>query len=137
MVLIEWTDEWSVNVPVLDEDHRALFKAVNAFYDAAIAGTAVDELRVRFEELVVHARAHFAREEEIMARADFNRLAWHKEEHEKILVRLIDFCREHMLAGDGRAVPDEAGDFLRRWVLEHIEEEDFCFKRFLERQELA
>lgn len=120
-----------MDIPVLDQDHRALFGLINDLYELASGGASVAAVREKFEEVVVHARLHFTREEDMMERSGFPRLAWHRQDHEKIMGRFVAFCREHLLGEAPDGLPATTGEFFRHWVIQHIEEEDFCYRSYL------
>lgn len=136
MGLIRWKESWRIGVASLDRDHRALVRMVNRFHEAARKGENPSHLRLLFEEIVDHAREHFAREEEMMERAGFRRRLWYRETHQRFLGHLIEYCRTCLM---GEVLPDlseEAGAFLHHWVVDHLEE-DFCYKVFLKNRGMA
>jgi hemerythrin len=85
---LRWTDRFSVGVPELDEDHRALVCLVN---EACAAWTARERGRLRtiMDSLNELAAAHFEREEGVLrSLPEYRLLASHVDEHQNRLRQL-------------------------------------------------
>ena len=63
----------------MDQDHEAAADCLDRLLELADQGR--DGLAAAFHEFIEHNRAHFAREEGLMARMDFPPAAGHKAEH--------------------------------------------------------
>lgn len=126
---VAWTDEMSVGVEVLDEDHRNLVDLINR-YLAAITEDDLLLIHDVFRELERYTHYHFAREEALMAQCGFSGLDAHKRKHEVLTNRLRDLFEDVMW--DSRIAADgEVRTFMESWLMEHILKEDFGYRKCL------
>lgn len=133
MSYIDWSDQFRLGIPSVDDDHQRLFEHLDIFLTAEHDGLPSTELAVRLDSFLIEAAAHFAREERMLDRHDYPFLATHRLEHERLLAHLGHF-RERIVAGVMVADhANEAADYLRAWLLRHILEEDQRFRPFLMR----
>ncbi|MDX1432705.1 MAG: bacteriohemerythrin [Gammaproteobacteria bacterium] len=127
--LIEWRAEYSVGVPAVDAEHRELIELINELH----AGLEGEDARMSTADFLgeIHARiaAHFALEEKIMREHNYDQLADHKADHE----RLLDEIRDLMDAyEDGHYVDFERlSRDLDRWFTEHFKTKDARLHRRL------
>jgi hemerythrin-like metal-binding protein len=114
----ELENRYLLGVESMDITHRAFVNLVNAL--GACDRSRFVEL---FPELVVHTRAHFAAEEEMMERSEFPATSEHRSEHARVLGEM-----ERFAAGlrDGRTQLARAYviDALPRWFYLHAETMD-------------
>jgi len=89
MPFIVWTNQLSVDVKILDNDHKRLVILINDLHDALMAGRDSNALEGIFDELVANTRIHFAHEEKLLAAAGYGDVAAHKQAHEQKLKQLL------------------------------------------------
>lgn len=83
MALLTWSDDYKVNIRVIDNEHRALFDMVNAIDDAVQKGDAEAAIAAGLKALLRYAHEHFPDEERFIAQSGYPKLAQHKAEHDK------------------------------------------------------
>ncbi|MBE9532262.1 MAG: hemerythrin, partial [Proteobacteria bacterium] len=66
MQRVKWHDGLSVGVDEIDGQHRALFKAVNAFLDSVESASNMDDVAVVITFLEEYLEVHFETEERAM-----------------------------------------------------------------------
>ena len=130
MPFASWTEELSVGVDALDEDHRQLFAMVNGLFDAIEGGTGGELLAALFDALVDYTRGHFAREEALMAARHFPGLAAHRAEHIQ-LTESVHHLRQRFLAGAAEAVGHELLVLFKTWLTSHIRVSDCAYKPYV------
>jgi hemerythrin-like metal-binding protein len=90
MALIEWRKEYCTGIKGVDFEHEALIRQINAVYelveDRADKALVIDSLG----EIYGSISAHFALEEQMMKRHNYDHYQQHKADHE----RLLDDIRE-------------------------------------------
>ena len=128
MPFIVWTSQLSVDVKILDNDHKRLVILINDLHDALMAGRDSKALEGIFDELVANARIHFAHEEKLLAAAGYGDVAAHKQEHEQKILQLLSMQSRFKSARESAAYL-EVLDQLKNWLLEHTESTD---KEFVE-----
>jgi hemerythrin len=82
MSTLAWTDKLVLNQPTLDSTHEEFVAHLNAFGAALDAG--VDALPA-YHALLAHTEAHFAMEEDWMARCGFEAQNCHASQHAMVL----------------------------------------------------
>jgi hemerythrin len=90
MKILEWTPEYSVNIPEIDREHEVWFETVNRLHEAMLVGKGVEHLAAILAESTQSAFAHFAHEEQLMAAAGYAESAAHVEQHDE----MRRMCRE-------------------------------------------
>ncbi|MFG6456250.1 hemerythrin domain-containing protein [Roseateles sp. BYS96W] len=82
MTTLAWTDNLVLNQPTLDTTHQEFVELLNAFGDALDAG---DDALPAYHALLTHTEAHFAMEEDWMARCGFDPQNCHASQHAMVL----------------------------------------------------
>ena len=82
MSTLAWTESLALNQPTLDTTHQEFIELLNAFGAALDAG--VDALPA-YQALLAHTEAHFAMEEDWMARCGFEAQNCHSSQHAMVL----------------------------------------------------
>ncbi len=125
---LNWSPAISVNVKVIDDQHKKLFDILNRALLMKDRGSdqyaMIDVLR----ELVDYSDYHFRTEDNYMLDNNYPLFQAHRREHGQYLRKLgalIDACEK---AESG--LPDELGAFLEHWLLEHVSESDLRYARY-------
>ena len=82
MSTLAWTEKLALNQPTLDSTHQEFVDHLNAFGTALDAG--IDALPA-YHALLAHTEAHFAMEEDWMARCGFEPQNCHASQHAMVL----------------------------------------------------
>ena len=127
MSLITWTDDLSVGVRRLDDDHKILIGLINKLYDAMSDGHGDELLASVLSALKKYTATHFFREESLMKSYDYPDYEDHKKHHESLINRLNDFVARYN-KNKNTVNTIEISRFLQDWLLNHIKQEDFQYK---------
>jgi hemerythrin-like metal-binding protein len=130
MPLMTWTDRLSVGVKVLDEDHKRLIAMVNELYDAMQAGQGREALGRILDGLVRYTKEHFVREEKFFAQSGYPATAPHKQEHDALTQQVIEVQRKYA-AGSAATLTLEVLQFLKKWLINHIQGSDQKYRAHL------
>ncbi len=120
--LITWSDEFSIDIQEIDEQHKRLVELINQLYDAITTKRPAEALEKVLDDLVEYTRVHFAVEECVLRLFDYPDYDAHKAVHDKIAARVIEFQRQFR-AGDHK-VGMELLYFLKDWLMDHINKVD-------------
>ncbi len=82
MTTLAWTDNLVLNQPTLDTTHQEFVEHLNAFGAALDAG---EDALPAYHALLAHTEAHFAMEEDWMARCGFEPQNCHSSQHAMVL----------------------------------------------------
>ena len=119
--LISWSDELSVGIQEIDEQHKILVDLLNSLY-LAIREHHGNEATVKIlNDLVDYTRIHFAVEESLLRVLDYPEYESHKHHHELLIEQINELSRK---IENGKHVGFELLHFLKNWLTRHILEED-------------
>lgn len=135
MEQIDWDDSFSFGNEIIDRQHRkwielynTLVKAMSESTPAAFSGVSVDALQVMHE----YTLYHFRYEENVMANAGYPGLAHHWRLHKDFDYKIFAYLRK---METGKLVSNsELLDMLRKWLINHIFQEDMKVHRFLKKR---
>lgn len=127
--LVEWTDELSVGVQEIDEQHKILVGLVNRMYESIIRRTDRQEINVILNELAQYTVIHFAVEESLMRIFDYPDYDAHKKHHQELINQVVEL--QHKTAANEASVSMEVLHFLRHWLTYHILNDDKKYGPFL------
>ncbi len=134
MPLIEWTDEMSVGLPELDDDHRLIIEAINQLDASAGDAAQQDVVRQHLMRLRRYAEVHFAREENVLAACAYPALEVQKKEHQDF-VKCIQEATQRFDAKPAESVEiisQALLGFLTDWLRHHILIEDMAYRPYVE-----
>lgn len=129
MPLFQWTQEYSVNVRELDEQHKKLVKMINNLDDSMKSGNDGDMIKAILDELLDYTAYHFETEERLLVQYGYPRLENHKKEHDTLSWQVLDL-RTRYESGEG-VEAKEILDFLTGWLKSHILFSDKQYRTFL------
>jgi hemerythrin-like metal-binding protein len=119
MPLLEWTEDMSVGVKVIDDDHKKLIDMLNELNDGILAGKTSDALESVIDKLLRYTKYHFAREERFFAETGYPDGATHKAEHD-LLARRVSNLQMRFETGQSFILSTETMEFLKNWLIDHI-----------------
>lgn len=128
MSAIVWDPEFSVNIKVIDEQHKKLVDTINMLYDAMSEGKGSTVLADIFNNLAEYTTVHFATEEDFMIRFSYPDYEEHKSAHESCVTKVSDFQRRFNKGEVSLSI--ELVTFLVNWLHNHLLEMDQKYKTF-------
>lgn len=129
MAFIEWTEELSVRVRKIDEQHMRLVQLVNDIHATVVAGSERQALIRIFDELINYTVYHFKTEEDYFEAYRYEDKDAHKVQHNELTQKALDLQKSFQ---DGSAtISYEVLDFLHDWLVTHIKGSDRKFGSFL------
>ncbi|MEX2443900.1 MAG: bacteriohemerythrin [Alkalispirochaeta sp.] len=132
---VQWSQDYSVEVPIFDHHHKKLFSLVDDLYQAMRRGVTGEDLSGVFDALVAYTSYHFDAEESAFERYDYPGCAEQKRQHQE-LVTGVTRLRADLDAGKPM-VAVEVMEFLRDWLTKHIKGCDKHYAEFFRGKELA
>ena len=100
MSFFEWTDDLSLGVSNIDDQHKQIVAAMNLLHEKNEKNASKDELLASFQELGAITVKHFADEEKFMDSFEFTDVKVHKIIHKQLLDKFGAHLAEFE-AGDG------------------------------------
>lgn len=123
MPLMTWTEKMSVGVKQLDDDHKKLVGMVNQLYDGISTGKGKEALGPVLDGLVDYTKLHFGHEESLFAKTGYAVAAAHKREHDALTNQVLD-VQAKFKAGNSATLSLEVMNFLKNWLVTHIQGSD-------------
>ena len=123
---IVWKPEYDLGIPIIDEQHRGIVTIINSLY----FGTQTNYIKNIFFPIInmlrSYADIHFQTEECYIKAIDYPGAARHCSLHQEYTLKLAWIERENFIGKD----PHQLMEFLKKWWLGHICEEDVKFMSF-------
>ncbi|MEQ1672482.1 MAG: bacteriohemerythrin [Hyphomicrobium sp.] len=129
MAALEWSDEFSVGIDLIDKQHKLLIRAINLLAMAVEHNSSRDIMKEIFRTLRDYTDTHFAYEELLFDRFGYPDSVKHKLQHKNLLGQVIDL-EQRWLAGDAE-IGSEVLTFLVEWLRNHILGSDKAYSAFL------
>ncbi|MDR0529514.1 MAG: bacteriohemerythrin [Zoogloeaceae bacterium] len=127
-----WSDEYSVGIDEIDEQHKTLFKLVNRLHKAITDKEGSSVCGSILDELVDYTRVHFALEQTLMRIGNYPDYEAHCVLH-KNLVSEVEALQQKIASGRA-AISFELLQFLRNWLTKHILSEDMKYGQYFQKK---
>lgn len=127
-VLFKWSDDYTVGVTEIDEQHKELVKLLNDLHQAIHERHGSDASRKILNELAEYTRVHFAVEESLMRITHYPDFENHKKIHEALIQQVVEL--QNKLDSGTAKISFELLHFLKHWLMHHIVESDKTFGNY-------
>lgn len=117
MEYIEWSNNYSVGVELIDDQHKHFVGIMNMLYKE-IQTKSTDRIPLIINELVAYADTHFETEEKYFDEFKYDGTQEHKEEHKKLREKINEFLSHK--DNDSLEFAFELLDFLENWLVDHL-----------------
>jgi hemerythrin len=127
--MLVWSQEYSVNNSILDDQHKKLFMILNKISDIVQqgAGNIFYPLAIELESYTIF---HFSMEEHELEEANFPNLESHRQEHQKFKDKISEL-KEKAFGLDTKSLL-EIHAYLKNWIKNHIMVLDKQYVPYLE-----
>lgn len=114
---LEWKDEYSVGVALIDAQHQMFVGIINELYDAITTKKEKEVLDNIFKQLVSYTQFHFQTEERYFDEFGYEGAAEHKAAHKALIDQVAELQNSKTDIMDD---PFKLMDFLEDWLIDHI-----------------
>jgi hemerythrin len=129
---VEWSDSLSVGIQEIDEQHKVLINLINRLFDETIVKQAsLSVTEEVLEELIQYTIVHFAVEESLFRIFDYPGIDQHMSLHVDLKKQVLELQKK---IKQGQAVNNDLLLFLKKWLTNHILQEDKQYAPFLIKQ---
>ncbi len=130
MSVIEWSENLSVGIKSIDDQHKVLIGLINRLNTAMAQGEASIIIGDVLAKLTDYTRFHFTYEEDLFEQYGYENNAQHKQKHKK-LIDQISTLKENYESDMMGAIGIEIMQFLKNWLTKHIMKTDMEYSQFL------
>ena len=135
MIELTWSDEYSVGVDEIDDQHKMLFELVNRLFLAAVKREDQQLTVEVLASLVDYTKTHFDLEERLLEESGFSGLSGHREDHLRFIDKVDGIAQKFHV--QDRSVTFELLNFLKNWLQNHIRQSDMEYAAHLARTGFA
>jgi hemerythrin-like metal-binding protein len=130
MALIGWRKEFETGIPDVDHEHMELVQLINELHDRLGEKTDPETVEEFLGEVFAKISAHFALEETVMRKYNYDEYEAHKAEHEKLLDEIRDIMDDYA-AGKFTDYEERLATRVRDWFVNHFKTKDARLHRKL------
>ena len=127
--MLQWSDNLSVGVRKIDEQHKKLVDLVNKLHDGMMQRRGREIIGGIVKELADYTVYHFKTEEELMNKYNYPESPSHKKQHAEFVDKVSDFTAKFEKKQISLTV--EVHNFLSNWLINHIKKIDKSLGGFL------
>lgn len=132
---LDWKQEYSVGVEILDRQHQYLLGILNDLIEHSQEPKAPGAVSEALYKMNRYAHIHFLTEERFLTEQGYSDMERHQRQHREFEAQAERF------AADAEGIEFELTDallnFLKQWWIHHILEEDMKYKPLLENATLG
>jgi hemerythrin len=128
---LQWSDELSINIGQIDEQHKEIFKRYNLFLSACKSGAGRGALLELISFLSGYVADHFDHEEKLMNEYNYPDRSTHKKEHSELAGLVHTFKVKLETEGPTLSLVAEINRFLLDWLVDHIRKRDMELGAYL------
>ena len=129
MALIKWKDQYSVGITKIDNEHMKLVDLINKLHESMRDQKTNEVLGSIISELVDYTKFHFSTEENYFAMYNYPETESHKKAHRAFVNKISDF--EKGFKTGKLMLSMEIINFLKEWLVKHIQVTDKSYSDFL------
>jgi hemerythrin-like metal-binding protein len=128
MAIFEWDESISLNIPMIDDQHRQLIGWVAALNDAVQKSAGAQAIEQVLLNLTDYVFNHFSGEERLMLSINFPGLDGHRQEHNFFVTRLEEIMERFQ---NGEEIGNDTLEFMSDWIVGHIKGTDRIYGSFM------
>lgn len=123
-----WKDKYALGMPVVDAQHKELFKRVEAFVTTLRSSAAWEEKVQRVNETLAFMKGyvveHFRDEEAYQRRIGYPGYEAHKKIHDDMVNYVLGVSAEYERSGYNEQLMQQFAGKLLAWLINHVAAED-------------
>ena len=131
MTKIEWSNNLSVGVDLIDDQHKMLIQKIADLAEAVNKTQGAEKILKTLGFMVEYTDFHFSAEEKIMTEQNYPDIEYHLKQHEQFKQMIKNLEEDFEEEGATRALSTSINTYLMNWLINHIQKVDVAFGSFL------
>jgi hemerythrin len=123
-----WRDKYELGVPVIDDQHKELFKRVESFLQVLRSADPWEEKTPKIDETLEFMKKyvveHFHDEEEYQRSIGYPGYEGHKQIHNDMVDYVQEVSRQYEQSNNNEQLMQQLGGRLLAWLINHVAAED-------------
>ncbi|HOB19730.1 MAG TPA: hemerythrin family protein [Candidatus Atribacteria bacterium] len=123
-----WKDQYELGVPVIDAQHKELFRRVESFLQVLRSKDGweakVSKLNETLEFMKRYVVEHFRDEEQYQLSINYPGYEAHKQLHTGMVEYVLEVSKQYEQADDKEQLMQQFGGRLLAWLINHVAAED-------------
>ncbi len=123
-----WKEKYKLGVPMIDEQHKELFRRVSAFLETVRSPLACEQKAQMVTETLNFMKQyivdHFRAEEEYQRLIDYPEQREHTKIHEDMVRFVIEVETQYLQQGYNEQLIQRFSGKLLAWLINHVASED-------------
>jgi len=136
-----WKDQYELGVPVIDAQHKELFRRVDSFLQVLRSEDSWDEKIPRINETLEFMKRyvveHFRDEEEYQQSINYPGYEAHKQKHDGMVDYVQDVSRQYEQSNKNEELMQQFGGRLLAWLINHVAAEDQRIADYAKKKEMS
>jgi hemerythrin len=121
---MEWTQDLSVGVKEIDDQHKELIRRMNGFFDAMKSGNKEQEILKMLDFLADYVVTHFRDEERLQFSNGYPKYQEHRQMHKDFIADVTQMRSDIQKTGFTAATSSLISTTLVAWLTLHIKKAD-------------
>ncbi len=132
---IKWNDNlYSVGFEKIDNQHKKLIAVINKLFNSFSEGKAEEIIQEIIQELTDYTQYHFKTEEDIFEKINYPDKEKHINEHQDFVKQISIW--KNKIEKDEKDVHYDLLNFLKNWLIKHIQKEDKAYEKFFKQNNI-
>jgi hemerythrin-like metal-binding domain len=119
-----WTENLSVGVEAIDEQHKKLFEMTEQLFEAGKKNMAMGFIVELLDFLDDYTKKHFSDEEAYMLKIGYPEYQYQKKAHDEFIHQIKILKKDYESSGGNIVLIINANQILLDWLLKHISKDD-------------
>lgn len=131
---LKWDASMDTGIELIDNDHKKLLALINQLQNATQYNVDEHIIDQIMDDLINYTKYHFEREEFLMHNNEYPDYSNHKQLHKNMIDKMSDCIIKYK--SNPEHTIDDALNFLKSWLINHIKGEDKKYIPFMKNTDL-